>query len=188
MSTNLVRFADNYYELSLFSDAVAHCLAEGDELEDEREAGALALAAQIQTAGAVGIVLRIDRLALEGDEVDELGFARSGNGADLFVFFRSNCSPEPDLMVAAETESYTVVLSRYLQVNGWNLCQLVGTEITNYYPAILGKTELASVLDLLAESSGLGWEDVGDEAETTDEFLERSYSEQTQRHDAAYYL
>lgn len=161
-----------------FSEAFARVLEEefaGGGGDEEQEA-AVEL---VRSAFDLNVVLQMTRECMFGDEVDYFGLSRSNNSCDVVAFWISN-SGASDVIPIKPEESLRAALDEFFDLNGWRLPQVSDTEIWNRRPDLLSKDEVRQLV-VGIEKRGEGdfsWDSVGTgEVESTEEFMQRHYSE-----------
>lgn len=161
-----------------FEQSLWHILARDYYgIDDEPDASASKLAEAIREHFSVEIALIIHRPSLSGDEDEVIGAAHSRASETDIVFWASDASGVVGILTADKGENLAAIVARLFTDVGANLCQISGTTILNKRPDLLSRDDLAALIEHLISDQGLGWNDVGDDAETAAEFLERSYDE-----------
>lgn len=133
----------------------------------------------VRSAFDVSVVLQVYRECMFGDEVDYFGVSRSGKSDFVVAFWVSNCGGG-DVLPINPGESLCKVLDDCLSSLGWRLPQFSGVDISNHRPDLLSKDEVRQLI-MGVEKRGEGdfsWDSVGEgEVESTEEFMQRHYSE-----------
>jgi hypothetical protein len=158
--------------------ALALSLYELDEDEDdEDDEGITNLIEKTQSNYTVTVVMGIDRESIFGDEHDVVGVANPVGGGGALLFSASDsrgyCGTD-DLGIH---DHLSVKIANLLIDGRWNLCQISGTTITNHRPDLLCRDDIAAIIERLAMAGGPTWDQVGDDTDSTEEFLNQSYRE-----------
>lgn len=161
--------------------ALAFSLYELDEDEDdegdEGEEGITNLIEKTQSNYTVTVVMAIDRESISGDEHDVVGIANPVGGGGAVLFSASDSREYCGIDDLGIHDHLSVKIADLLISDRWNLCQISGTKITNRRPDLLCRDGVAAIIERLAMTGGPTWDQVGDDADSTEEFLNQSYRE-----------
>ncbi len=135
------------------------------------------LISRIRSRYHLDVILQIFRSSPTGDETEVIGRALSQGSNNTMVFWASDASGISDVLPADAGENFPALISRYLRLNGWNLCQFSGTEIMNLRPEVLSRDEVTQIINKLILDSNNSWAETCSDIKTTDEFVSKYYSE-----------
>jgi hypothetical protein len=150
---------------------------ESDETDAAADERFELLKEKIQSDYIVTVVISIERESISGDEHDVVGIANPVGGGGALLFSASDSRDYCGTDDLGIHDHLSVKIANLLIDDRWNLCQISGTTITNHRPDLLCRDDIAAIIERLVVTGGLTWDDVGDEAASTDEFLNQSYRE-----------